>query len=248
MINLYSENLAWVYDEIYQGFINYTAEYQFYERICKTYNATNILEMGCGTGNLARSFSKEFNTYVGLDYSIPMLTIARKKFPSGLFVHADMRSFNLKQNFDAALITGRSTSYLINNLDLEDTFKSVHTVLQTNGLFVFDCINADLFMPYILQNKEVTHTSICNGKDFERDSKWIKSKSDDYHLIDWKAEYFEVKGTKRISLGKDSSIFRAFTKKEISVFLNKTGFNILEVKTRNTYAFDTIVFTCIKLE
>lgn len=177
-----------------------------------------------------------------------MQTMARKKFPSGLFVHADMRSFNLKQNFDAALITGRSTSYLINNLDLEDTFKSVHLVLQTNGLFVFDCINADLFMPYILQNKEVTHTSICNGKVFERDSKWIKSKSDHYHLIDWKAEYFEVKSTKRISLGKDSSIFRAFTKKEISVFLNKTGFKILEVKTRNTYVFDTIVFTCLKLE
>lgn len=58
MIDLSSENLAWVYDEIYQGFINYTAEYQFYEQICKTYNATKILELGYGTENLARSFLK----------------------------------------------------------------------------------------------------------------------------------------------------------------------------------------------
>ncbi len=247
MNNLYGADLASVYDEVYQGFIDYKVEYEFYKAICKDYNSSIILEIACGTGNLAKLFSDDFFSYIGLDLSESMLSIAKIKYASCNFVQGDMRNLKFMDQFDSVLITGRSLSYLVNNTDLEDTFKSVHTALQSNGLFVFDCINAELFMPYILRNKEVSHASVCNGKVFERDSTWIKNRSDFYHLIDWKAEYFEVEGTTRISLGKDSSIFRAFTKKETSYYLNRTGFKILEVKNRNTYAFDTNVFICKKL-
>ena len=58
MHELYDTNLAKVYDEIYQGFIDYPQEYKFYKNICQRYGASNILEIACGTGNLTPFFIK----------------------------------------------------------------------------------------------------------------------------------------------------------------------------------------------
>lgn len=46
--------MASVYDKIYQGFIDYSAEYAFYAGICIYYEAKHILELACGSGNLAK--------------------------------------------------------------------------------------------------------------------------------------------------------------------------------------------------
>ncbi|WP_419211410.1 class I SAM-dependent DNA methyltransferase [Maribacter sp. X9] len=247
MNELYGANLAWVYDEIYQGFIDYKAEYQFFKRICKEYKCDRILELACGTGNLSESFTKDFKRYVGLDFSEAMLKIAKKKFPDGKFVQGDMRCLNFEKQFDAVLITGRSTSYLMNDSDLQQTFTSVQKSLTTGGIFVFDTINADLFMPFISQNEFVTHRSEIEGKKYERDSRWKKQESDRYHLIAWAAEYFRTDETNRFFLGKDETIFRVFTPQEISTILNKTGFEILKIQERETYAFATNVFVCRRL-
>ena len=79
MSNLYGDEMAKVYDEIYQGFIDYSAEYDLYSTICKKYDASKILEIACGTGNLAGAFSGDFETYTGMDYSDAMLKVAKKK-------------------------------------------------------------------------------------------------------------------------------------------------------------------------
>lgn len=247
MSNLYSKKLAWVYDEIYQGFIDYKIEYNFYKSLCLKFNSTQILEIACGTGNLAKSFTSDFEKYLGLDFSESMLHLAKKKFPEGNFVQGDMRNLQLLEQFDTALITGRSTSYLLNNNDLEQTFKSVYTILKSNGIFIFDCINADLFMPYILQNENVTHISRPNGKQYERDSIWKKHESNTYHLIEWKSTYYKIQDCKRIVLGKDSSLFRAFTKVEICKALKTARFQIVEILDKSTYAFDTHVYICRKI-
>lgn len=246
MGELYNENLAWVYDEIYQGFIDYKAEYEFYKNLCNGSNSKRILEIACGTGNLAKSFTTDFSTYVGLDFSESMLNIAKKKFPAGNFIQGDMRQLNFVKQFDNILITGRSTSYLLNSTDLKQTFKSAHTALEDKGLFIFDCINAELFIAYILKNSSVVHKSTYNKKQFERDSYWVKNKNNNYHLIDWKSTYYQLKDSEKIVLGEDSTLFRVFTVKEITKALQHSGFKILEIMDRETYAFDTNVYVCQK--
>ncbi|SEL95846.1 Methyltransferase domain-containing protein [Maribacter orientalis] len=247
MGELYNENLARVYDEIYQGFIDYRAEYEFYKNLCLDYNSNRILEIACGTGNLAKSFTSDFSTYVGLDFSESMLKIAKKKFPEGYFIQGDMRHLNFVKHFDTILITGRSTSYLLDNIDLIQTFKSVHTALEDKGLFIFDCINAELFITYILKNSSVVHKSTYNNKQFERDSYWVKNKNNNYHLIDWKSSYYQLKDIKRMELGEDSTLFRVFTIKEVTEALQHSGFKILEIIDRETYAFDTNLYVCQKI-
>lgn len=248
MYNLYGNHLAQVYDEIYQGFINYKAEYGFYKKICVNLKASRILEIACGSGNLSKPFSKDFTCYIGLDYSEAMLKIAKQRFFKGNFYLADMRNFKVPEKIDTVLITGRSTSYLLNNEDLESTFKAIHNTLETTGHLVFDTIDAALFMPYISKNKYVTHISNKNNKTFQRDSHWVIEPSLKYNLINWKAEYFKIEESKKISLGTDISVFRSFTSTEIKAALKKTNFKILGIKKRSTYAFETHVFICQKLQ
>ncbi len=248
MHELYNANLAKVYDEIYQGFIDYPQEYKFYSNICQKYRASTILEIACGTGNLAPFFIADFNNYIGLDYSEAMLAIAKYKNPIAEFVQGDMREFSIKEHPDAILITGRSTSYLISDLDLETTFTSVHTNLKAKGVFIFDCIDSERFMPYIFKNKNVRHESNVNGKEYYRDSEWKKKESKSYQLIDWTAKYFKIENSCNLFLGKDHTFFRAFDLSEIKQSLNSCGFKLLEIIDRPTYAFDTYVFVAQKLE
>ncbi|XGB41391.1 MAG: hypothetical protein LVS60_13955 [Nodosilinea sp. LVE1205-7] len=54
------------------------------------------------------------------------------------FSHGDVRSFNLEQTFDAAILLFHVLSYQISNNDIISTFKAVNYHLQPGGIFIFD--------------------------------------------------------------------------------------------------------------
>ena len=112
MSNLY-HTLAEVYDTIYQSFINYDEEYAYYSDKLRKYNSKSVIELGSGTGNLARRFIAGGFKYTGLDLNQAMLEIASKKNPGIEFIEADMRNFQLAEKRDACIIAGRSASYCL---------------------------------------------------------------------------------------------------------------------------------------
>ena len=60
----------------------------------------HVLDLGCGTGDpIARWFMAEGFDVTGVDFSQAMLAIARKRWPEGDWRHADMRHFELGQQF-----------------------------------------------------------------------------------------------------------------------------------------------------
>ncbi len=77
MTILYTK-LAKVYHEMYQDIFDYKKQYQFLHRILKKYKCKSVLEIGCGTGNLAPYFLKAGYDYTGMDLSRQMINIARK--------------------------------------------------------------------------------------------------------------------------------------------------------------------------
>src|ERR1041385_3079961 len=114
MNDLYT-SLADVYDGMYRTFINYDDEFKFYSEILKANQCAEVLEIGCGTGNLASKFIENGFRYCGLDLSEEMLRIAKMNYPQGEFVGRDVRDFNLAQQFQSVIITGRTISYLLSN-------------------------------------------------------------------------------------------------------------------------------------
>lgn len=240
MSNLYGAELAKVFDTMYQGFIDYNEEFQFYAEKANTFNAQSILEIGCGSGNLAKYFINNFKSYAGLDLSDHMLKLALDKNPTGYFTKADMCSFEMENKYEMAVITGRTSSYLLSNKDISNTFNSISNALTDKGHLVFDCIDADKFVPYVDENPKVVHNSTVGIEKYRRATNWyIKDYQE--NLIYWKAKYYKMEGSSEILLGNDNVVFKAFNRKEIIELLKKEHYQILTVEDRPSYAFDTFV-------
>jgi SAM-dependent methyltransferase len=102
-----------------------------------------ILDIACGTGNLAISLAKRGHQVLGLDISGDMIDIARNK-ADGLanlaFIKHDMTSFHLKKSFDLVCCSFDALNYLTNPQDLLSMFGCVSGVLRPSGLFIFDSV------------------------------------------------------------------------------------------------------------
>lgn len=60
-----------------------------------------VLDLGCGAGEpIARWFIAEGFNVTGVDFAVPMLDIARQRWPDGDWRQADMRHLDLDETFD----------------------------------------------------------------------------------------------------------------------------------------------------
>lgn len=246
MASLYT-NLAAVYEAMYQQFINYKEEYDFYSRLVQAYKGHSVVELGCGTGHLAAYFVQNGFAYTGLDVSADMLAIAQRNTPAATFLHADMRHFTLAQKADAALITGRTSSYLLTNTDVLQAFSNIGRQLHPSGLLCFDCIDANKFIPLINPTKTIVHTAQAAQKKYSRHSVWQTNPATGF-CIDWASVYYEEAENGALhKIGDDHSTIRSFTKEEITLFLQQAGFTVKEMIDRPSYAFDTFVTVAQKI-
>jgi len=60
-----------------------------------------VLDLGCGTGHLARRIAEVGATVVGMDLSESMVAQAQRNYPGLTFVVADARDFRFDEPFDA---------------------------------------------------------------------------------------------------------------------------------------------------
>lgn len=238
--------MAAIYDAMYQTFVNYDEEYAFYNTLIQENNCSSILEIGSGTGNLAKRFDENKQNYQGLDYSESMIEIAKERNQNCSFIQGDMRDFTLDNPVDAILITGRSTSYLISNSDINRTFDSLYKNSSDNGIIIFDFIDANRFIPFIKENLLITHEADYENVNYKRDSHWDINDSQENFMLDWSAEYYTVVSGKKEVIENDFSTVRVFTLNEIELFLYLNNFEILKVIDRKTYAYDTYVIVAKK--
>jgi len=223
MTQLYS-TLANIYHEMYQHIFDYDKEFSFYDSILEHANCRKILEIGCGSGMLARRFLDNGYDYLGLDLFNEMLDIARSEVKSDRFVQCDMRNLSFNQQFDAVLITGRSIAYVIENQGILDTLTGIHQSLKVNGLLVFGVFEANgIFDNFNDFEQDIAH----NNKRLKRISK-LKLNLATGWTYDWFAKYIIEENEKSTEFD-DVTTLRCFTKDEISLFLKLTGFKIKEI-------------------
>ena len=223
MTQLYS-TLAGIYHEMYQHIFDYDKEFNFYDSLLKRNGCRAVLEIGCGSGMLARRFMKNGYDYLGLDLFNEMLDIARKETGSERFIQCDMRNLTFKSQFDAVLITGRSLAYITENQGILDTLRGVYRALKPNGIFIFDIFEAN----GIFDNFNDFEQTIEHGdKKIKRISRLKKNLQTGW-TYDWHARYI-IEQHDVISEYDDKTTLRAFTKDEILLFLKLTAFNIKDI-------------------
>jgi SAM-dependent methyltransferase len=223
MTKLYS-TLASIYHEMYQHVFDYDKEYSFYNSILKKNNCRSILEVGCGSGMLARRFLKNGYKYLGVDLFNEMLNIARDEINVDAFIQSDMRNLSFEQKFDSILITGRSLAYVTENKGIIDTLSGIRKLLEDKGVFVFGIFEANgIFDNFGDFEQDIQH----NNKRIRRLSK-LKKNLETGWTYDWYAKYI-IEENGIVSEYDDLTTLRAFTKDEILLFLKLTGFRVKEL-------------------
>jgi SAM-dependent methyltransferase len=99
---------------------------------------SRILDLCCGTGQLARVLAERGFRLIGLDGSEAMLDYARKNAPGIEFITADARTFDLGRQFDAVVSTYDSLNHVMSLDELTQVFACVKRSLRDGGWFVFD--------------------------------------------------------------------------------------------------------------
>ncbi len=97
-----------------------------------------ILDLCCGTGQLAAKLSEEGYITTGLDGSEGMIEMARRNAPDVEFLVQDARNISLNRRFSAVFSTFDSLNHVMSLDELEQVFQSVHSVLEEGGYFEFD--------------------------------------------------------------------------------------------------------------
>ena len=97
-----------------------------------------ILDLCCGTGQLAYALTERGYKVAGVDGSKQMLNYARINAPKATFHCADVRCFELPTKFAISFSTYDSLNHLLTHKDLENVFRNVYRQLETGGVFVFD--------------------------------------------------------------------------------------------------------------
>ena len=97
-----------------------------------------ILDLCCGTGQMAHWLTGCGFRVTGLDGSGEMIRHARRNAPQAEFVVEDARTFDLPGQFDAVVSLFDSLNHVPDRNGLFQVFSNVHKALNTDGLFFFD--------------------------------------------------------------------------------------------------------------
>ena len=142
----YGQVFAKVYNTLWGGFAQYISPllYDFYETSAISEMKQRMLDLCCGTGQLALFFLEKGYRVVGLDLSEHMLVYARENaedfVASGQadFIQADAAEFTLDERFGLVVSTFDALNHLEGEDALQGCFQSVYRVLDDGGYFIFD--------------------------------------------------------------------------------------------------------------
>lgn len=141
-------DFASVYDRLMQD-VPYLGWIEYLGRLFERHGIkpADVLDIGCGTGNITIPLAEMGYRIAGLDMSGEMLALAEEKARSqGLrisWIQQDMRFMDLGiMVFDLIISMTDSLNYIAGPADLLQVFQRVHGMLKTGGWFVFDLNSA----------------------------------------------------------------------------------------------------------
>lgn len=179
-----------------------------------------VLELGCGTGNLAMQFSEAGYDMIGVDASPEMLEIAVDKKVAGgydiLYLLQDMREFELYGTVRAVVSACDSINYITEPEDLVQVFRLVNNYLDPSGIFVFD-FNTDYKYREVLGNRTI-------AEDREESSFiWDNYYEEETRINEYELTLFIREEDGRYGKYQETHYQKGYTLEEMKEYLRRAG-------------------------
>jgi len=124
---------------VYDAFNPPGEDMAFYLRLAGT-EPKRILDVGCGTGQLACALAEGGHAVTGLDPAGGMLAVARGR-PGGdrvRWIQGDACSAALGERFDLAIMTGHAFQVFLEDADVRAVLQTVRRHLAPGGRLAFE--------------------------------------------------------------------------------------------------------------
>lgn len=231
------EGFAGLYDSIMEN-ADYDKWYKYIETIIKEKKIAgrDVLDLGCGTGEIAIRLKKNGYNVLGVDISDEMLAIAGEKIENmgldiPLAIH-DMRKFKLPVGFDIILSLFDTVNYLSSVNELEKTFKAVYSHFDQNGIYIFDIVTENMM-------EEMFPGGIFVDDREEMTLIWARHVEED-GINEISTTFFVKEKTGRYKRVDDYYTKKIFSKEEIEKTAAKIGFKSVEFRENSALAGERI--------
>lgn len=218
MASSYSEDLAYIHDVGFTDFIRRAAPGLL--AILRKNHITDglVVDLGCGTGVWAQALLRAGYDVLGVDISVAMLKIARRRAPRARFVKGSLFQYKLPC-CRAVTAIGECVNYLFDpgtsQRRLRQFFRRVHKVLEPGGVFIFDIAEPGRVGQTGPAQKHV------EGKDW---AILVRNEEDrKTHILTRRMTIFRKRGT-TYRRTQETHRQQLYTREEIPRLLEETGF------------------------
>lgn len=209
-------------------------------RILETYppSERTHLDLACGSALAMRFFEQRGFLSTGIDVSLPMLEIARRR--AKRLVAADMRALPLRGTFGVITCLYDSLNHLKEHDELIEAFAEVRDSMNAGSWFIFDVNDPDIYR-VIWGMKE---PFVADGADFhlEMATKFNSRSGVGYALV----RGWALLGGKRVEI-REEHRQRAYSRDEIVQALERASLEVVEVFEFDPYGESRrvkLVFVC----
>jgi SAM-dependent methyltransferase len=133
-----SFDFHWAYDELNPA----DDDYRFYATLAATAGVSRAVDLGCGTGKLARMLAIGAGSVTGIDPDPEMLRVARSRDPEGRIdwrlgysdvIDSDSAEF--------AVMSGHVAQVFVEDTAWLDALRNLHRALVPGGMLAFESRN-----------------------------------------------------------------------------------------------------------
>jgi SAM-dependent methyltransferase len=127
----------------------------FYLKLAGT-EPIRVLEIGCGTGLVARAMAKAGHDVTGIDPAAAMLAVGRhSQFGDRIrWLKGTAQDFAIETSFDLIFMTGHAFQVLLADDDVSQSLANIRRHLKPGGIFAFETRNPALPWETIFQSAE----------------------------------------------------------------------------------------------
>jgi len=179
-----------------------------------------LLEVACGTWEVARELINKKYRVTGLDINEKMLKKAEKNLDKKKLVLADMTNFDLWKTFDWVLCNYNSICHLLKWDDWQNFFKMTNNHLELGGLFVFDINTVHEF-------ENITR-DFAQFYNFEDDTVCLEMIKEEW-IFKWLVKIFKKNNDLKYDLIEEVVKENSFPINKIKKELKEKWFKILEM-------------------